>query len=43
MGEVLQHISYQVFLLGKTNAHQNKIFGFQQLADETITEAWEHL
>jgi hypothetical protein len=31
------------FLLAKTNALQNKIFTFQQLTDETITEAWEHL
>jgi hypothetical protein len=29
--------------LGKTNALWNKISGFQQLTDETITEAWEHL
>jgi hypothetical protein len=29
--------------LGKTNALQNKISGFQQLMDETITEAWERL
>jgi hypothetical protein len=28
--------------LGKTNALQNKISGFQQLTDETFTEAWEH-
>jgi hypothetical protein len=27
--------------LGKTNALQNKISGFQQLTDETFTEAWE--
>jgi hypothetical protein len=31
------------FPLGKTNALRNKISGFQQLTDETITEAWEHL
>jgi hypothetical protein len=31
------------FALGKTNALRNKIFGFQQLTDETITEAWECL
>jgi hypothetical protein len=31
------------FPLGKTNALWNKIFGFQQLTDETIVEAWEHL
>jgi hypothetical protein len=31
------------FPLGKTNALQNKISGFQQLMDETIIEAWEHL
>jgi hypothetical protein len=41
LGEVLQCISHQVFPLGKTNALRNKIFGFQQLTDETITEAWE--
>jgi hypothetical protein len=29
--------------LGKTNALQNKISGFQQLTDETIVEAWERL
>jgi hypothetical protein len=29
--------------LGKTNALRNKIFGFQQLTDETIAEAWERL
>jgi hypothetical protein len=27
------------FLLGKTNALRNKVSGFQQLTDETITEA----
>jgi hypothetical protein len=31
------------FVLGKTNALRNKISGFQQLTDETIIEAWEHL
>jgi hypothetical protein len=31
------------FLLGKTNALWNKISGFQQLMDGTITEAWKHL
>jgi hypothetical protein len=31
------------FPLGKTNALRNKISGFQQLTDETITEAWECL
>jgi hypothetical protein len=31
------------FPLGKTNALRNKISGCQQLTDETITEAWEHL
>jgi hypothetical protein len=31
------------FLLGKTNALQNKISTFQQLTDETIAEAWECL
>jgi hypothetical protein len=30
-------------LLGKTNALRNKISRFQQLTDETITEAWECL
>jgi hypothetical protein len=29
--------------LGKTNAFQNKTLSFQQLMDETIAEAWEHL
>jgi hypothetical protein len=28
------------FPLGKTNALQKKISGFQQLTDETIAEAW---
>jgi hypothetical protein len=31
------------FLLGKTNALQNKISTFQQLMDETIAEAWERM
>jgi hypothetical protein len=31
------------FLLGKTNALQNRISTFQQLTDETIAEAWERL
>jgi hypothetical protein len=31
------------FPLGKTNALRNKISGFQQLTNETISEAWEHL
>jgi hypothetical protein len=31
------------FPLGKTNNLRNKISGFQQLTDETIVEAWEHL
>jgi hypothetical protein len=31
------------FLLGKVNALRNKISGFQQLMDETIAKAWEHL
>jgi hypothetical protein len=31
------------FPLGKTNALWNKISTFQQLMDETIAEAWEHL
>jgi hypothetical protein len=31
------------FSLGKTNALRNKISRFQQLTDETITEAWERL
>jgi hypothetical protein len=31
------------FPLGKTNALRNKVTGFQQLTDETIAEAWEHL
>jgi hypothetical protein len=31
------------FPLGKTNALSNKISGFQQLMNETITEAWECL
>jgi hypothetical protein len=37
------HFSPSFFPLGKTNALQNKISGFQQLTDETITEAWECL
>jgi hypothetical protein len=31
------------FPLGNTNALRNKIFGFQQLTDEIITDAWECL
>jgi hypothetical protein len=31
------------FPLGETNALRNKSSRFQQLTDETITEAWEHL
>jgi hypothetical protein len=31
------------FPLGKTNALWNKISGYQQLMDETITEASKHL
>jgi len=31
------------FPLGKTNALRNKISSFQQLADETVAEAWERL
>jgi hypothetical protein len=31
------------FSLGKTNTLQNKNSRFQQLMDETITEAWEFL
>jgi hypothetical protein len=31
------------FSLGKTNSLWNMISGFQQLMDETITEAWERL
>jgi hypothetical protein len=31
------------FPLGKTNALQNKISGFQQLTYETIAEAWERV
>jgi hypothetical protein len=43
LGEVLQRISHQVFSVGQANALRNKISGFQQLMDETITEAWECL
>jgi hypothetical protein len=31
------------FPLDKTNVLRNKIFGFLQLMDETITEAWDRL
>jgi hypothetical protein len=31
------------FPLGETNALRNKISRFQQLTDESITEAWERL
>jgi hypothetical protein len=31
------------FPLAKTNGLRNKISEFQQLMDETIVEAWEHL
>jgi hypothetical protein len=37
------NFSPSFFSLGKTNAIWNKISGFQQLMDETITKAWEHL
>jgi hypothetical protein len=37
------HFSPSFFSVGKTNALWNKISGFQQLTDETIVEAWEHL
>jgi hypothetical protein len=37
------HFSPSFFPLGKTNALQNNISGFQQLMDETIVEAWECL
>ncbi len=40
---MLKCISQKFFPLGKTNALWNKIFGFQQLTDETIAEAWERL
>jgi hypothetical protein len=35
--------THQVFSVGQDNAFQNKISTFQQLMDETITEAWECL
>ena len=31
------------FPMGKTNALRNKISSFQQLADESILEAWEQM
>ena len=31
------------FPMGKTNALRNKISSFQQLADESIPEAWEQM
>ena len=31
------------FPVGKTNALQNRISSFEQLQDETVPEAWEHL
>ena len=31
------------FLVGKTNALRNRISSFEQLQDETVPEAWEHL
>ena len=31
------------FPMGKTNALRNKISSFQQLADESILEAWERM
>ena len=33
----------KVFPMGKTNALRNKISSFQQLADESIPEAWERM
>ena len=29
--------------MGKTNAFRNRISSFEQLQDETVPEAWEHL
>jgi hypothetical protein len=43
LGKMLQCISRQIFSLGKTNALRNKISTFQQLMNETIAKAWEHL
>jgi len=31
------------FSVGKTNALRNRISSFQQLQDETVSEAWERL
>uniref|UniRef100_UPI003D10F6D1 retrotransposon gag family protein n=1 Tax=Sedimenticola sp. TaxID=1940285 RepID=UPI003D10F6D1 len=42
-GKCLNAFLTKFFPLGKTNALWNKIFGFQQLTDETIAEAWERL
>ena len=43
MGHVFQCFPSQVFPMGKTNALRNKISSFQQLADESIPEAWERI
>ncbi|WVZ87880.1 hypothetical protein U9M48_034455 [Paspalum notatum var. saurae] len=41
--KALEMLGHHNFPLGKTNALRNKISSFQQLADETVAEAWERL
>ena len=41
MRQVFQRFPSQVFPYGEANALRNKISSFQQLADESIPEAWE--
>ena len=41
--DTLAYFPVKYFLVGKTNALQNRISSFQQLQDKTVLEAWEHL
>ena len=43
MGQAFQCFPSQVLHMGKTNTLRNKISSFQQLADESIPEAWERM
>ena len=40
---MLQCFLVKYFPVGKTNALQNRISSFEQLQDEIVPEAWEHL
>ena len=43
MGQVFHAFLVKFFTMEKTNALHNKISSFQQLADESIPEAWEQM